>query len=275
MLATAGIPYPNIDPVLIELGPLVLRWYALAYIAGILAGWQLCIRLAGRQQAGIDRRFMDDFLFWAIIAIIVGGRVGYALLYQPGYYLAQPQEILFVWRGGMSFHGGFLGIVVTVILFCRSRGIAVLALGDLLAVASPIGIGLGRMANFINAELVGRPADVPWAMNFPGASEPRHPSQLYEAGLEGVLLFAVLLAVALATPALQRRGLLSGLFLLGYGLARSIAELFRAPDAHIGFLAGGLTMGQLLSLPMILAGLALIAWAWQRPVAGPGRGEAR
>lgn len=270
---TAGIPYPEIDPVLVELGPLVIRWYALAYIAGILAGWRLCIRLARRQAAGIDRRFLDDFLFWAIIAIIAGGRLGYTLFYQPGYYLAQPHEILFIWHGGMSFHGGLLGVAVALLAFCRARKVPLLAASDLAAVAAPIGIFFGRVANFINAELIGRPADVPWAIMFPGAEVPRHPSQLYEAGLEGLVLFAVLLSLALATRALNHRGTLTGLFLLGYAGLRSFAELFRAPDPHLGFLLGGLTMGQLLCLPMAAAGIALLAWAWRRPDRDSQQGE--
>lgn len=269
--AAAGLPFPDIDPVLIELGPLAIHWYALAYIVGILAGWRLCLRLARRQGNLLTKEQLDDFLLWAVIGIILGGRLGYALVYHLGYYLQNPLDILAVWQGGMAFHGGAAGVAVAIVAFCWRRGAAVLRLADLLAVATPIGLGLGRIANFINAELYGRVTDMPWGVVFPGTDgTPRHPSQLYEAALEGGLLFAILLTLALRTPVLGRPGWLTGAFLMGYGVLRSVGELFRAPDAHIGFLAMGTTMGQLLSIPMIVAGAGLIWWAQRRP-AGPAQ----
>jgi phosphatidylglycerol:prolipoprotein diacylglycerol transferase len=192
---------------------------------------------------------------------VLGGRLGYVLFYKPGFYLANPQEILMVWQGGMSFHGGLLGVAVAEIAFARRRGIPLLALTDIVAAAAPIGLFLGRIANFVNGELFGRPSELPWAMVFPhGGPLARHPSQLYEAGLEGILLFLALY-VLVRLRALERSGALTGAFLIGYAVARILAELFREPDTHLGFLAGGVTMGQLLSLPLLLAGLALVIWA--------------
>lgn len=269
------LPFPAIDPVLIELGPFAIRWYALAYIAGILLGWRYMRRLVANDRLwGATPRpqqiDIDDFVIWATLGIILGGRIGYVLFYSLEFYLLHPEEILAVWSGGMSFHGGFLGVVVAMVIFARRRGLSVLTFFDLSGAAAPIGLFFGRIANFINGELWGRPTDVPWAMVFPtGGDEPRHPSQLYEAALEGVVLF---LLVRLATHrygSLKRPGLTAGLFAAGYGLARFTVEFFRMPDAHIGFLAGGLTMGMLLSLPMILAGLGLALWALRGPRAKP------
>jgi len=261
------LPYPQIDPVAVELGPLVVRWYALAYIVGLVLGWQYCKRLSQRspQSAQLTPLAIDDFLLWATLGVVLGGRLGYVLFYQPGYYLANPLQIPFVWQGGMAFHGGLLGVIVAMLLFARKRGAHFFALADIVACATPIGLLLGRIANFINGELYGRIAqDVPWAMVFPGGGPlPRHPSQLYEALLEGVVLFAVLFVVQ-RRGGLQRIGLCSGVFLIGYGSARLIAEFFRAPDPFLGFLAFGTTMGQILSIPMILAGIAIVAWARRR-----------
>jgi phosphatidylglycerol:prolipoprotein diacylglycerol transferase len=256
-----AIPFPAIDPVLIHLGPLQIRWYALAYIVGIVLGWQLMRRLVQRPGWEITPEAVDDLLFYVTLGVILGGRIGYVLFYNAGYYLAHPVEILSVWRGGMSFHGGLLGVLIATMLFARTRGLAFLELADALAVVTPIGLFFGRLANFINGELWGRAASVPWAMVFPHAEPavPRHPSQLYEAGLEGLLLFAFMLWLAYRQPYRPAaRGTLGGAFLIGYALARIVVEFFREPDAQLGFLAAGATMGQLLSLPMLAAGMALV-----------------
>ncbi len=253
------IAFPVIDPVAVAIGPFAIRWYALAYIGGIVLGWRLLRRLVARDPIAADARQVDDFVTWATLGIILGGRLGYVLFYRPGAYLSAPWEALYVWQGGMSFHGGAIGVILATLWFCQREKIAPLRFGDRLAVCVPIGLCLGRLANFVNGELWGQVADVPWAMVFPGAGPyPRHPSQLYQAGLEGVLLFAVLLWRARTPEVLARTGYLTGLFLAGYGAARIVGEVFREPDAHLGFLLGGLTMGQLLSVPMVVAGLWLM-----------------
>jgi phosphatidylglycerol---prolipoprotein diacylglyceryl transferase len=265
-----NLPFPTFDPVLISIGPLAIRWYALAYIVGILGGWIYARRIirAESQWGGkppltvID---FDDFILWVTLGIILGGRLGYVLFYNPAYFLAHPIEIVQLWKGGMSFHGGFFGCVIAVIGFARFRGIPILSLGDVVCAVAPIGLFLGRVANFINAELWGRTTDVPWAFVFPGAGAlPRHPSQLYEATLEGIVLLAVL-AIMIRAGALRRPGAILGSFCLGYGIARTFCEFFREPDQQLGFLWGGLTMGMLLSLPLIVAGIALIAAARRAP----------
>jgi phosphatidylglycerol:prolipoprotein diacylglycerol transferase len=264
------LPFPAIDPVLVTIGPFAIRWYALAYICGILLGW-----LYARAIIRNDRLWggpapmtvidYDDFILWVTLGIILGGRTGYVLFYNFPHFAANPIEILQVWKGGMSFHGGFLGCVLAVILFARHRGIPMLSLGDLTCAVGPIGLFLGRLANFVNGELWGRPTDVPWAMVFPnGGPLPRHPSQLYEASLEGVVLFIVL-ALLMRAGALKRPGLVIGAFAVGYAIARTFCEFFREPDPQLGFLWGGLTMGMLLSLPLFLVGLGFIAFALQRP----------
>lgn len=259
----AAIPFPAIDPIALEIGPFAIRWYALAYIAGILLGWRYLL-LFNSWQPVMERRDIDDFLLWATLGIILGGRLGYVLFYAPGYYFANPSEILFVWQGGMSFHGGLLGVVSAVAIFAHRRQIPLLPLADMVACAAPIGLFFGRIANFVNGELYGRATDVPWAMVFPaGGPEPRHPSQLYEAALEGILLFLILLVLARRPAVRASPGVLAGTFFVGYGAARSFVELYREPD---GFL-GGLTMGQALSVPMIFAGLALIGLALRRSAA--------
>jgi phosphatidylglycerol:prolipoprotein diacylglycerol transferase len=254
-----AIPFPGIDPVLIHLGPFAIRWYALAYIAGIVLGWQLVRRLVQRPGWQITPEAIDDLLFYVTLGIILGGRIGYVLFYQPNHYLGHPFDILAVWHGGMSFHGGLLGVLAATMLFARNHGLAFFELTDALAVATPIGLFFGRIANFINGELWGRISDLPWAVVFPNAGpEPRHPSQLYEAGLEGLVLFAVMLWFASWPRRPGSRGMLSGVFLIGYASARLLVELVREPDVQLGFLVGGLTMGQLLSLPMLAFGIWLV-----------------
>jgi len=286
MLINALLPYPQLDPVIISLGPLAIRWYAVAYIAGVFLGWWLlqALNRRGAQQSGmpalLNEKALDDITLYAILGIIIGGRLGYVLFYQPEAFLWNSHNLLgldlpetpqnefmregwlgipAMWNGGMSFHGGFLGMLGAMWLFVRRFRIPYLALMDLIAVCAPIGLFFGRMANFINGELWGRMTEVPWAMIFPtGGPVPRHPSQLYEAAMEGIALFAILLLLAVHTRIRHYRGALSGLFLLGYGAARTIAEQFREPDEHLGELWGLLTMGQLLSAPMLLLGLFLV-----------------
>ena len=268
------IAFPEIDPVAISLGPIAIRWYALAYIVGIVFGWLYARSLVKNEKlwggpAPITLLQIDDFVLWVTIGIIVGGRTGYVLFYNPAFFVEHPAQIFVLWNGGMSFHGGFLGCVAAVMLFARRNGIPILSLGDITTGVAPIGLLLGRLANFIKGELWGRPADssVPWAMVFPdGGPLPRHPSQLYEAGLEGLLLFIVL-AVMVRMGALKRPGLILGSFIAIYAIARIISELYREPDPQLGFLWGGLTMGMLLSVPMILAGAILMVMAWRKPPA--------
>jgi len=254
-----AIPFPVIDPVLAQIGPFAIRWYALAYIAGIVIGWRIARRLVTLRPVAASPQQIDDFVTWATLGIILGGRLGYVLFYRPEYYLSHPAEILEVWHGGMSFHGGALGVILAIFLFCWRQRLEPLAFADRLTSVVPIGLCLGRLANFVNGELWGRVTDVPWAMVFPnGGPLPRHPSQLYQAMLEGVVLF-LLLQILVRRPGLRaRRGFVSGAFLAGYAVARSIGELFRQPDANLGFLIGGATMGQLLSVPMLLVGIWLM-----------------
>lgn len=266
-----AINFPVFDPVAISLGPIAIRWYALAYIGGIVLGWIYARALIKNEKlwggpAPISLAQMDDFILWVTIGIIVGGRAGYVLFYNLPFFVQHPAAIFMLWEGGMSFHGGFLGCVAAVMWFARRNGISILSLGDVVTAVGPIGLFLGRLANFINSELWGRLADpsLPWAMIFPnGGPLPRHPSQLYQAALEGILLFTVL-AVMIRMGALKRPGLILGSFIAIYALARITGELFREPDPQLGFLWGGLTMGMLLSLPMIVAGIILIVLAWRR-----------
>jgi phosphatidylglycerol---prolipoprotein diacylglyceryl transferase len=266
-----AITFPVFDPVAFSIGWFVIRWYALAYIGGIVLGWIYARSLVKKARlwggpVPITLVQLDDFILWVTIGIIVGGRTGYVLFYNPAFFIQHPAEIFQLWNGGMSFHGGFLGCVAAVMLFARKNDISILSLGDLTTAVAPIGLLLGRLANFINSELWGRTADasVPWAVVFPnGGPLPRHPSQLYEAGLEGVLLLAVL-AIMIRMGALKRPGLILGSFIAIYGLARITGEFFREPDPQLGFLWGGLTMGMLLSVPMIIAGAILIMMAWRR-----------
>ncbi len=274
------IPYPQIDPVLFSLGPLVIRWYALAYVAGILLGWLYARALVGRARlwggsAPLVPDDLDDFFLWATLGVVVGGRLGDVLFYEWPYYAAHPREIVEIWHGGMAFHGGLLGVLIAGVLFAWVKRIPALSLGDVVCAVAPIGLFFGRIANFINDELWGRPSDVPWAMVFPDAGPlPRHPSQLYEAGLEGIVLFFVL-ALVVRAGGLRRPGLVFGLFLAGYGLARTIAEFFREPDPQLEKLAHGLTMGMVLSVPMIVIGLAFAVYALKtKPRGAPAPVEA-
>ncbi len=264
------LPFPDIDPIAVALGPIAIRWYSLAYIVGLVAGWRYCRRLAARPPKAIDPDAFDDFLLWATLGVVLGGRLGYVLFYKPAFFIDNPLEVFVLWRGGMSFHGGAAGVILAIILFARKRGVSWLSLGDLVGCAVPIGLFLGRLANFVNGELYGRATDVPWAMVFPFDPEqvPRHPSQLYEAALEGIVLFLLLYLLA-RRGWLERPGAIGGAFLAGYGLARIVVEFFREPDAHLGFLLGFTTMGQVLSLPLVIAGAILIAWGWRAKQARP------
>jgi phosphatidylglycerol---prolipoprotein diacylglyceryl transferase len=260
------LPYPEINPVLVSIGPLPIRWYALAYIAGIIFGWAYVRHLVGKAALWgsvphPSPASIDDLVVYVAFGIILGGRLGYVFFYNPAYYFGHPGEIVAVWKGGMSFHGGLIGAALGIFLFARQVGVPVLSVMDVTASSVPIGLFLGRLANFIKPELWGRPTEVPWAMIFPGSDGvPRHPSQLYEAGLEGILLFVVLY-VAIRLGALRQPGLATGIFAVGYGAARILCELFREPDPQLGFLFGGATMGMVLSVPLIVAGLSLIAFA--------------
>lgn len=291
----AAIPFPDLSPEIftIPIGgfEFSLRWYAVAYIVGILIGWRIVIHAAarpalwGRDAPLMTREQIDDLLTWIILGVIIGGRLGFVLFYQPGYYLQNPFEVPMIWQGGMAFHGGFLGVVIVIWWFCRKHGIPLWNLADALAIATPPALFLGRVSNFINAELWGRPTDLPWGVIFPGTAAQdcpdvaglcaRHPSQLYEALLEGALLGAVLLYLAYRRGALQRPGFLTGLFFAGYGAARFFVEFFRQADAQyitldnpMGYVVRvgefGLSMGQLLSLPMLFIGLGLMLWARRR-----------
>lgn len=254
-----AIAFPNIDPVLIEIGPFAIRWYALAFIAGLLIGWKYIQALVAKPPSAMTAKHVDDFVVWATLGVVLGGRFGYVGFYNLEFYIANPLAMLKVWQGGMSFHGGFLGVVIAGLLFCKKHGIEPLKLGDLLACTAPIGLFFGRIANFINSELFGRVTDAPWGVIFPnGGPEPRHPSQLYEAALEGLLLFVVLNLMARNQAVRERRGFLTGAFIAGYAASRMFVELFRQPDAHISFLWAGSTMGQWLSLPMLAIGLYMM-----------------
>ncbi|KRS10323.1 MAG: prolipoprotein diacylglyceryl transferase [Silicimonas sp.] len=293
-MLTAALPFPDIGHEVFSIDiwgfHLALRWYALAYIVGIVTGWRICVRTFGRPALWSDAgppmkpAQLDELLTWIILGVIIGGRLGFVLFYEPQYYLKNPLEILMVWQGGMSFHGGFLGVTVAGLVFCIRQRASFLGTADILALATPPGLLLGRLANFTNNELWGRPTDVPWAVIFPGEAAQacpgvvglcaRHPSQLYEALLEGVVLGILMLVLAWRKGWLKRPGALTGVFLAGYGMSRALVEFFRQPDLQfvsednpighaLHFGTWGLTMGQALSLPMIFAGLALICWAFR------------
>ncbi len=253
------IPHPAIDPVAFSVGPLAVRWYGLMYLAGFFAAWWLGRRRIGQGLAPVTREQLDDLLFYSVLGVILGGRLGYVLFYRPGHYLSHPLEILALWQGGMSFHGGFLGVLLAALFFARRHGVDWWRLMDFLAPLVPLGLAAGRLGNFINGELWGRATDLPWGMVFRGAGNvPRHPSQLYQFALEGVALFALLWWFS-ARP--RPRAQVSALFLVGYGALRFVVEFAREPDDFLGLLALGLTLGQWLSAPMIVAGVALFAWS--------------
>ncbi len=277
-----ALPFPAIDPIAIEVGPLAIRWYALAYIVGLIGGWFVARRLARIEPwwTGLKRPTaddLDDLVVWVAVGVVLGGRIGYVLFYNLAAYASRPWEALAIWHGGMSFHGGFIGAVLAIVLFARRRGLNPLSMLDLAAIVTPIGIFFGRIANFINGELWGRPApDFPFAFVFPyGGPFPRHPSQLYEALGEGLILFVVMV-LAVRRFGFRRPGLLGGLFVLGYAVARIVCEFFREPDPQLGFLfgtsvdalQGGITMGMLLSIPMALVGAGAI-WLAARGVTRP------
>ena len=285
------MPFPEFDPVLIHLGPLPIRWYALAYVAGIVLGWWYASKLIKTERLWAPARppltpnQLDDLVLWITLGVILGGRFGYALFYKPAMFaqlftgdsLGERLELLQLWTGGMSFHGGFLGVVIALALYARRQKVNPLSLGDLIAPVAPLGLFFGRIANFINGELWGRETTVPWAIRFcneriqqmygfcPAGNEPRHPSQLYEAGLEGLLLFVILSLAIWKWRMLKRPGFVTGLFLLGYGVCRAALENVRQPDAGLENLPLGLTMGMILSIPMMLVGAWLIWRALKKP----------
>lgn len=260
---SALMPFPEIDPIAFSLGPIAVHWYGLAYVAGILCGWLYARRMVANDalwphnKSPITATHLDDFLVWVAIGIVLGGRIGYILFYDFAAIVENPIRAIEIWNGGMSFHGGFLGATLAMVMFARRNGIPVLSMFDIVAAVVPFGLFFGRLANFINSELWGRLSDVPWAVVFPtGGPFSRHPSQLYEAALEGVLLLAVLAALVFGLKAFKKPGFISGAFVCGYGLSRIFVEFFREPDAQLGYLAfNWVTMGMLLSLPMVALGL--------------------
>ncbi|MEL7029245.1 MAG: prolipoprotein diacylglyceryl transferase [Pseudomonadota bacterium] len=279
-----GLPYPQIDPILFQIGPLAIRWYALAYIAGIVLGWRYIVRLvrtpslwgkAGAAPANSDQ--VDDLVAWVTLGVIAGGRLGYVLFYNPSLIWTQPLEVFAIWNGGMSFHGGLIGVTLAGVIYARRNGLDPLRIGDLFAAAVPIGLFFGRIANFINGELYGRAWDGPWSMVFPTdpLQVPRHPSQLYEALLEGLILFAVLRFASHHRDAFSKPGLMIGIFLAGYGVGRTLVETVRQPDLHMPGFPLGLTMGMALSIPMIALGGYMIRRALSSTPASTDRAEAK
>ena len=267
------IAYPEIDPILFQVGPLAVRWYSLSYLAGVLFGWWYLLRLdkaapaTPGQPPVMNQKIRDDIMLWAIFGIVLGGRIGYVLFYNLPYFAANPGEALMIWQGGMSFHGGLLGMILAIYLMSRRYGVRYWPLMDRVACVAPIGLCLGRLANFINGELYGRVTDVPWAMIFPHDPDgmPRHPSQLYQAAGEGLLLFAILNLLFHFTNIRRYPAMTSGVFLIGYAFFRSFAEFFREPDVQLGFIVGDVTMGQILCIPMAMAGVALVIYARRNP----------
>lgn len=252
----------EIEPVIFRIGPLAVRWYGLMYLFGFAAAFMLITHLSRLRALALTKEGVSDLLFYGVLGVVLGGRLGYVLFYNPAQYLSHPLEIFAIWQGGMSFHGGLLGVVTATVIFCWRRKLPVLLTGDILVTSATIGLGLGRIGNFINGELWGRVTDLPWGVVFPGGGPlPRHPSQLYEAALEGLLLFIILYL-------LHRRRAAAGVpffcFFVGYGLFRFLVEFVRQPDAHLGFLWGGATMGQLLSLPMILFGVVGLFYLYRQ-----------
>lgn len=290
-----ALPFPAIDPVAIAIGPITIKWYALAYIAGLIGGWYYARRLVMSDGLwGVVKRpqvaDIDDLVVWVALGVVLGGRIGYVLFYNLPMYISDPWEILAIRNGGMSFHGGFVGAILAFVLFARGKGLNAYTLLDIGAVVVPIGLFFGRIANFVNGELWGRVApDFPYAIVFPsGGPLPRHPSQLYEAATEGLLLFIVM-ALSVRRFGFRKPGLLGGIFVLGYALARTFCEFFREPDRQLGFLfgdhvgpmGGGVTMGMLLCVPMMIVGLTYIVLAAtgrtrpRHPVEAPAAEAAR
>ena len=259
------LTHPNIDPVAVSIGPVSVHWYGIMYLLAFVTAWGLAVRRAGFSHTEVGREQVDDLIFYGALGVVLGGRFGYVMFYNFDRFLSDPLWLLKIWQGGMSFHGGLLGVVVAMLVYARQQNITFAGLLDFVAPIVPLGLGMGRIGNFIGQELWGRAADVssvPWAMVFPADPEglPRHPSQLYQAGLEGFLLFAVLYVFSLKP---RPTGSVAGLFLIGYGLARFVVEFFRQPDNHIGFDAfGWMTRGQVLSLPMIIIGGAVFIWVY-------------
>ena len=269
MTTYPGIPFPDLDPVLFQWGWIIIRWYSLAYIFGLLGAWALARKMSKVSNSPFTVLKIDDFLLWATIGVVVGGRLGYVIFYNFRYFLEFPLQIFYVWQGGMSFHGGLLGVIIATLLFAFKKKIPVLSMGDILTCVAPIGLFLGRLANFVNGELYGRVSQsVPWVIIFPdGGDLPRHPSQLYEAAWEGLFLFIVLNSLWWFIPRLRHRlGFFSGLFFLLYGAGRFVLEYFREPDVQLGLFSGGLTMGQMLCVPMIVLGVALLIYASPRAI---------
>jgi phosphatidylglycerol:prolipoprotein diacylglycerol transferase len=256
------LAFPNIDPIIISFGPLAVSWYSLSYVVGIVLGWFYILKLIEKKYTNLKKQHIDDFITWIIIGIIIGGRLGYVLFYDPVKYISNPIEILKTYEGGMSFHGGIIGFAIASILFTRKNNIKFFTLVDATAAAAPIALFLGRIANIINGELYGRVTDVSWSFIFPRSDGlPRHPSQLYEASLEGFVLFFILYFCVTKYQALKRPGLISGLFLIFYSSFRLIIENFREPDSHIGFHADFITRGQLLCIPMFIIGIIIIKYS--------------
>ena len=248
--------YPQIDPVFFEIGPLQLRWYGLMYIIGFVCAYLVLVHLSRRGNYDMDKKEIEDLLAYGVVGLIIGARLGYCLFYNIGYYLSHPLRCLAIWEGGMSFHGGLIGLVLGGWLFSRLRNKSLIMLADMGALAAPPGLFFGRIGNFINAELYGRVTDVPWGMVFPGAGGlPRHPSQLYEAFFEGIVLFLVIFVLS---SKVRTRGILISVFLAGYGFIRFVLEFFREPDPQLGFIVASITMGQILSLAMVAAGAILL-----------------
>lgn len=269
-LTLTALTFPNFDPVALQLGPLAIHWYGIGYVVSILFAWWYCKRLAANTALWHDSKSpmsaidLDDFVTWAALGVILGGRLGYIFFYDFAKFAADPVSIFSLWNGGMSYHGGFLGVTLAMALFARKRGILVWSMFDTIAAAVPFGLGVGRLTNFINSELWGRTTDVPWAFLLPDGTI-RHPSQLYEALLEGLILFLILRYLTHSHFRLKTPKFVCGAFVFGYGIARIVVEFFRVPDAQIGYLSGGwLTMGMILSFPMLLAGIWAMASAKPR-----------
>jgi len=258
-----SIDFPNIDPIAFSVGPLIVRWYALAYLVGFLGGWRYALWMGKREPNKLpSQEQIDDFLPWAVLGVILGGRLGYVLFYQLPLYINNPFSALKIWEGGMSFHGGALGVIIALFVYAFLKKIPLLRLTDIICATVPIGVFFGRIANFINGELWGRTTDKAWGVIFPyGGDESRHPSQLYEAALEGFVLFWILFFLFQWRVTREKPGIVTGAFLAGYGIFRLFVENFREPDAHLGFIFGQISMGQILSLPMILLGSGVILYA--------------